>query len=167
MKTLNGHENKVEAIAFSPDGQFLVSGSDDCTVKVWQVSTGECIRTLEEHTEGVWSIAWSPNGQILASGCIPGDRGAVIKLWDVQKWQCLNTLEGHEHTVRSVAFTPDSQTLISGSADCTLRLWNVWTGQCSNILTIPRPYEGMNITRIGGLTEIQKQALMALGARED
>jgi len=167
MRILKGHENKVEAIAFSPDGKYLVSGSDDCTVKVWRVSTGECIQTLAEHTEGVWSIAWSPNGQTLASGCIPGDRGAIIKLWDVQTGQCLHTLQGHQHTVRSLAFTPDSQTLVSGSADSTLRLWKVPTGEGGKILTIPRPYEGMKIRGMGGLTELQKQGLVSLGAKED
>ncbi|MDB9518707.1 hypothetical protein PN466_17310 [Roseofilum reptotaenium CS-1145] len=167
IRTLNGHESKVEAIAFSPDGECLVSGSDDCTIKVWRVSTGECIQTMDEQTEGVWSVASSPNGQILASGYLPGDRGAKIKLWDVQTGQCLYTLQGHKHTVRSLAFTPDSQTLVSGSADCTIRSWNVHTGECLKILTIPRPYEGMNITGIGGLTELQIQALMSLGAKQD
>ena len=163
---LEGHENKVQAIAFSPDGQYLVSGSDDRTVKVWQLSTQTCLQTLAEHTEGIWSVAWSPDGKSLASGGVIGFRGATIKLWNAETGQCLHTLKGHEHTVRSLAFTPDSQTLVSGSADCTLRLWNVSTGECRKILSIPRPYEGMKITGIAGLTNMQKQVLVALGATD-
>ncbi|MDJ1184844.1 NB-ARC domain-containing protein [Roseofilum casamattae] len=161
---LEGHQNKVYAIAFSPDGQYLVSGSDDRTVKVWQLSTQNCLQTLAEHTEGIWSVAWSPDGKTIASGSVIGFRGATIKLWDADTGQCLHTLTGHEHTVRSLVFTPNSQTLVSGSPDSTLRLWNASMGECSNLLTIPRPYEGMKITGIAGLTEMQKQVLVALGA---
>jgi WD40 repeat protein len=74
-------------------------------------------------------------------------------------------LPGHTNWVRSVAFSPDGKTLASSSEDETIKLWNPNTGECITTLA-DRPYEGMNITGIIGLTESQKAELKALGAVE-
>jgi WD40 repeat protein len=66
-------------VAFSPDGQFLASGSWDTTIKLWEVASGREVRTLTGHTGWVLSVAFSPDGQFLASGS--GDK--TIKLWDI------------------------------------------------------------------------------------
>ncbi|MEM7034155.1 MAG: BTAD domain-containing putative transcriptional regulator, partial [Chloroflexota bacterium] len=86
---LSGHTNWVNAIAFSPEGQLLASGSSDHTVRLWDVETGQHCLTLEGHTHWVLSIAFSPDGDILASGS--GDE--TVRLWDVETGICLNTLE--------------------------------------------------------------------------
>ena len=157
-----GHSSWVKSVAFSPDGQTLASGSDDQTVKLWDVYIGKCFTTLEEHTNRVWSVSFSPDGQILASG----SDDQTIKLWDVYNGKCLKTLQG-ANWVKSVAFSPDGQTLISGSQDETIKLWDVLTGDCRKTLRSPRPYEGMNITGVTGLTAAQLLTLKALGAVED
>jgi len=69
----------VLSVAFSPDGQTLASGSDDTTVRLWQVSDGTLLRTLEGHTDTVLSVAFSPDGQTLASGS--WDR--TVRLWEL------------------------------------------------------------------------------------
>jgi WD40 repeat protein len=123
--TLTGHTDWVNSVAFSPDGKLLASGSDDYTIKLWDVATGQEVRTLKGHTYFVLSVAFSPDGRLLASGS--GDR--TIKLWDVASGSLVRTLTGHTNWVRSVAFSPDGKLLASGSDDNTIKLWEVATGR--------------------------------------
>ena len=88
----------------------------------------------------------------------------MIKLWDVKQGKCLKTLQGHASQIWSVAFSPDGQTLASSSADETIKLWDVNTGKCWRTLKADRPYEGMNIKGVVGLSAAQRATLCALGA---
>jgi WD40 repeat protein/transcriptional regulator with XRE-family HTH domain len=140
-KTLSGHTKQVYAIAWSPippltplnkggEGGIVASGSGDRTIRLWDVRTGQCLRTLLGHENWVYAVAWSPDGQILASGS--GDH--TVKLWSVSTGQCLKTLAGHSTWVWSVAFSPDGQILASSSGDRTIRFWDLSTGQCLKTL---------------------------------
>ena len=80
LRTLPGHTEFACSVAFSPDGKTLASGSDDHTIKLWDVATGTLLRTLSGHTSSVESVAFSPDGKILASGSWDN----TIKLWDVE-----------------------------------------------------------------------------------
>ncbi|MGL5064814.1 MAG: NB-ARC domain-containing protein [Microcoleus sp.] len=143
IQTLTQHTGWAHSVAFSPHpscrggapvpaqaGGILASGSWDCTIKLWDVATGNCLKTLQGHTTFVMAVIFSPDGELLAS-C---SYDKTVKLWRVATGEIINTLEGHIQAIRSIAFSPDGQTLISGSWDCTIRLWNVSTGQCLNIL---------------------------------
>ena len=162
LKTLQGHSGWVESITFSPDGQTLASSSLDQTVRLWEVGTGQCLRTLQSQSSWGESVAFSPDGQIL----VGGSDDSTVQLWEVLTGQCLKTLRGHTDKVWSVAFSSDGQTLVSGSQDETVKIWNVKTGECLKTLVAARPYEGMNITGVTGLTEAQKAMLKTLGAVE-
>ncbi|WP_250121592.1 NB-ARC domain-containing protein [Chroococcidiopsis sp. CCMEE 29] len=159
-QTLQGHTSGVHSVTYSPDRQTLASGSGDGSVKLWNVATGKCCQTLQGHSSCIWSVAFSPNGQILASS---SDDGSV-KLWNVATGKCCQTLQGHSSCVWSVAFSPDGQTLASSSQDETTKLWDLNTGTCLKTMRIDKPYEGMNITGVKGLTDAQKSNLKALGA---
>ncbi|MBD1214582.1 MAG: hypothetical protein H9534_17995 [Dolichospermum circinale Clear-D4] len=124
-KTLEGHSESLESVAYSPNGQTLASGSWDTTIKLWNVKTGNLLQTLEGHSDWVRSLAYSPDGQTLASG----SNDETIKLWNVNTGSLLQTLEGHSDWVKSLAYSPDGQTLASGSDDNTIKLWNVKTGK--------------------------------------
>jgi len=70
----------------SPQGTTLASGSTDRTIKLWDASSGECLKTLQDPDSRLWSVAFSPNGYLLASGST--DR--TVKLWDVSSGECQN-----------------------------------------------------------------------------
>ncbi|MEO0767961.1 MAG: NB-ARC domain-containing protein [Cyanobacteria bacterium J06649_4] len=131
ISTFQGHQNWVCSVAFSPDGTQLVSGSADRTIRLWDVTTGECLQTLEGHQNWVMAVAFSPDGTQLVSGS--ADR--TVRLWDVSTGECQHILSGHNHGIWSVAFAPNGNYVASGSADRTVRLWDVNTGECSKTLT--------------------------------
>lgn len=128
LNTMVGHSGFVFSVAFSPDGERIVSSSSDKTVKLWDTASGETINTLKAHTGYVWSVTFSPDGQYIASG---SDDKLVI-LWDAAVGAPLHNLEGHSGSVRSVAFSPDSSLLVSGNSDKTIKLWEVDTGAVVN-----------------------------------
>ena len=130
ITTLEGHTDDVISVTFSPDGKTLASGSDDRTVRLWDVNTGQVKTTLRDHTSGVTSVVYSPDGKTLASGS--GDR--TVKLWDVNTGQVKTSLRDHTSGVTSVVYSPDGKTLASGSDDRTVRLWDVNTGQVKTTL---------------------------------
>jgi len=68
VRTLKGHIGLVNSVAISPDGKYVISGSDDNTVKVWELATGRLVRTLKRHKDSVNSVAISPNGKYVISG---------------------------------------------------------------------------------------------------
>jgi WD40 repeat protein len=114
----------VSAVAFSPHGTLVVSGSRDRTVRLWDATTRSLRRTLEGHTEWVCAVAFSPDGTLVASG----SHDRTVRLWDVATGSLRRTLEGHTDWVRAVAFSPDGTLVASGSHDRTVRLWDTATG---------------------------------------
>ncbi|MBD2254642.1 caspase family protein, partial [Nostoc parmelioides] len=114
----SGHTDAVTALALSPDGQYIVSGSSDKTLRLWDTK-GKLLHTLNGHTGPVAALAFSPNGQYIVSG----SDDKTLRLWDT-KGKLLHTLNGHTSAVRALAFSPDGQYIVSGSDDKTLRLWD-------------------------------------------
>ena len=90
-RALKGHTDLVRAVALSRDGQCIVSVGDDKSVRVWNTSTGQLLRTLQGHSEPVYAVAVSRDGQRIVSGS--ADR--TVRIWSADTGQLLLTLQGH------------------------------------------------------------------------
>lgn len=120
-KLFEGHIRDVQALAFSPEGQQMVSGAYDRTLILWNVAEGTLIRKLEGHQDIVLSVAYSLDGKYIVSG----DASGVILLWDAETGEQVREFKAHSENVHSIVFSPDGTKLVSASADAMLILWNV------------------------------------------
>jgi WD40 repeat protein len=125
QKTLSGHGDMVHAVAFSPDGSQLASGSRDKTIRFWNRAEGKEIRNVAAHEGTIYTLAYNHDGSLLASGGF--DR--AVKLWTTADGKEAKKLEGHGEGVFILRFTKDGQFLLSGSSDRTIRKWNVAEGK--------------------------------------
>jgi WD40 repeat protein len=123
IRTLSGHSDWVNAIAVTPDGKTLISGSDDNTIKIWDLLTGTEKLTFKGHSNSVRAIALTPDGKTVISGSYD----KTIQIWDIATGKKKFTFIGHSDSVSAVAITPDGKTLISGSVDNTIKIWDVAT----------------------------------------
>lgn len=162
LNTIEKHKSWIVDLDFNKEGNLLASGSDDQNVKLWDIKTGVCLETFEGHQNTVSAVMFHPDRTLLVSA----SHDKTVRLWDIDSGECLKTLEGHKDAIWSVAFSPDGKLIASGGQDRTIRIWDVNTGDCLKILEAPRPYEGMNITDVTGLTDAQKMTLKELGAVE-
>ena len=124
-KELKGHDDHViTCLQFS--NNKIVSGSDDNTLKVWNASTGRCLRTLVGHTGGVWS------SQMEGNTIVSGSTDRSLKVWNADTGECVHTLYGHTSTVRCMHL--HNNLVVSGSRDATLRMWDISSGECLHVL---------------------------------
>jgi len=126
IRVLTGHHHSVRAIA--AHGDTLVSGSYDCTVRVWKISTGEVLQRLQGHSQKVYSVVLD----VARNRCISGSMDNMVKVWSLETGACIFTLEGHTSLVGLLDLSHER--LVSAAADSTLRIWDPENGQCKSRL---------------------------------
>ena len=141
-----GHKALIKDVIFTKDGRYLVSASDDKTIRVWDTSTGEVVRMLrgqiESGAEGkIYAAALTQNDRLLAVGGfmahgfgIDDDKVGDIRLINFQTGEVIALLKGHSDVINRLAFSPDGNRLISGSGDKTARIWNARTQKTIHVL---------------------------------
>ncbi|MBY0524337.1 MAG: serine/threonine protein kinase [Gemmataceae bacterium] len=132
LRSLKGHRNPIQSLAFSPDGAMLASADLEGIVKVWDPASGQERSTFQVYVPGghrsVFSLklAFSTNGKVLVTG---DNRSTVepskLKCWDPETGTELHTLPGHSQGIACLTYSPDAMTLTTGSVDQSIKLWDL------------------------------------------
>ncbi|MBV5328607.1 MAG: TIR domain-containing protein [Chlorobium sp.] len=126
IDSFTGHSEGINTCALSNDNRYIISGSLDHTLKVWDFQTGSCIMTINGHSGSVNTCALSNDNRYIISG----SSDKTLKVWDFQTGSCIMTLSGHSQSVSSCSVSNDNRYIVSGSHDNTLKVWNFETGSC-------------------------------------
>ena len=169
VQTFVGHMDWMYALAFVPvksakgkkQRYQLASASGDRTIKLWDIQTGDCLQTFEGHEGWVYSLAAHPTLPLLVSS----SHDHTGRIWDIQSGGCLYVLP-HGGLLWSMALHPQGHLMACSGEDEQIAVWDVKTGKLYQRFQITKPYMGMRITDVTGLTEEQKSTLKALGAVE-
>ncbi len=126
-RKLEGHQQTVYSIAYSPDGHYLASSSGDHTVRIWDMQSKAETKVIGAHTSGVYQVVFSPDGKSVAT--CGGDK--VAKIFEIAKdGQDPQVFQDKTPTIfNCLSFSKDGRTLASGGADHLIRLWDIATGQ--------------------------------------
>jgi len=122
---LSGHTAAVRAIAWSPDNKKILTGSDDGTARIWDITTGTTLYIFRGQQGMVRTVAWSPNGE----NVLIGGADNMARIWNVRTGKESQTLQGHTNWVSSVAWNRAETRVLTGSYDGTARIWDVLTGR--------------------------------------
>ncbi|CAD7699969.1 unnamed protein product [Ostreobium quekettii] len=125
-RTLKGHKNGINDVAWSQDCRYLCSASDDQTAMVWDAESGKQLSTLSGHSNFVFSIKFSPAGNLLVSGSFD----ETVRVWDARTSGIIRELPAHSDPVTSVDINQDGTTLVSSSFDGLVRIWDTSNGKC-------------------------------------
>jgi WD40 repeat protein len=137
VRALEPEGGLVHSLAFSPDGKLLATGTEDGSIKLWDVKSAGVVRALKSQSGPVLALCFSSDGKYLASGGAEG----TVKVWELPAGKCIHTfpdkgstLEGDKGGVQSLAFSPDGKLLASSSEDKTVRIWDLEKGECGYII---------------------------------
>lgn len=120
LAAFKGHVKGVPSLDLSPNGRLLVSGSFDCSLRIWKIRDGSS-RLISTEDNSFTSARFSPNGRYVAASSVD----QFLRLWDVRSGQLVGKWNGHEKRIWCVAFSPDGEELVSGSWGGAIKSWDV------------------------------------------
>ncbi len=129
LMVLRGHKQEVSSVAYSPNAQQILSGSADKTVRISDATSGEELGVLHGHNGTVTRVAHSPNGESIITSS-----EKTIYVWHAASGVLQSVLDGHASWIDSISYSPDGKTIVSSSIDDTMRVWNVETGECLQVI---------------------------------
>lgn len=133
INTFIGHTNKINTLCFSPDGKYIVSGSDDQTTKLWILETGKEIRTFN-HTSGVTAVDFSPDGRYI----VTGSRDSSARLFNINDSKEIQTLLGRNFDyITSLSYSPNEKNIIIGIMFFATKLWELKTNKITLLKYYP------------------------------
>jgi WD40 repeat protein len=118
---LAGHTKQLVAVSVSGDGKQALTGSQDRSLRLWDITSLKCLFTLTGHTAEVNAVAMSPRGTYAVSG----GHDKALRIWDLTTGRHVRELPGHAQAIWGVAISPDGKRALSGSQDGTMRLWSI------------------------------------------
>ncbi|KAI8644361.1 WD40-repeat-containing domain protein [Parasitella parasitica] len=130
-KKLIGHAGPVYGLSFSHDNQYLISCSEDQTVRLWSLESFTNLVCYKSHNYPIWDVEFGPHGFYFATASL--DKTA--RLWSCDHVNPLRIFAGHLSDVNTVRFHPNSKYIVTGSSDNTARLWDVQRGTCVRVFT--------------------------------
>jgi WD40 repeat protein len=125
LHVFDGHSDTVSSVAFSPDGNYILTGSKDETAQIWHVDTGKSLQVFRGHRSGIEAVAFAADGQTVVTSSMDN----TARLWAVNDAQMIRQFTGHTDCVQSVVISPNSKYVLTASWDKTARLWDVATGR--------------------------------------
>ncbi|MBT9316454.1 hypothetical protein IXB50_13570 [Leptothoe spongobia TAU-MAC 1115] len=167
IHVFEGHESVVWSVAFSSDNKTLISSSEDTSIRLWNIQKRDCYYIFDEYSQLVQSMMFRPNGKNYGKLFWENTSDYSKENFKVQQSQYFRIFEREDYSIFSVSLNSDGQILASGHNDGGIKIWEVSTGNNLASFTIPRPYEGTNITGVKGLTDAQRTSMIILGAIDE
>ncbi len=136
LKTIRGHVGEITSVAYSPDGQRILTGSADQTARVWDVATGQPLLLIQGHGQEVTSAAYSSDGQRIVTASLDG----TARIWDASTGKPVLDLAGHTGSVFAAAFSHDVKQIVTaskstnGSQALTVAVWDASSGAKLRVL---------------------------------
>ncbi len=153
LKVLDRPTGSITAVAMSADSRYLVSGSTDSRVRLWDIDSGRLLRTFQEQSTSITAVAMSPDGKTIACG----NQAGKLRWWNVHTGALLRTLTLNKGSVTAVTFGTQPHQIILASNDRQIQVWNLHTGQRDRVLT-------GHTAAIVGLQIVDQHTLISVGS---